>query len=224
MFQVIQKINSVLFLLILLVGIGSIFYFTSQSAKWKKSRAVEVAKVDGSGEPVELRMGRLKEIDGHNSYFVELYNDSEGGKFSGYTPSKTRNILFLIGDELNSSWLFDNNRNLIEEIKLLKQKSEEGEETPVNAIYLNVVKEDTNFDGLLSNYDRFTIALVKPDGSQYTELVSNINQVMDYELSSDSKSIAFICQIQRKVVILKYSLISFQKESERVLANVGGKL
>ena len=223
-FRIIQRINSVLFLLLLMGALGFIVFLSLQSKQWQQRNTVEVNETDLSDHKIELRMGRLHEVYGHDVHYVELYSEGSGGKFSSYTPKKTRNILFFIGDELKSHWLFETQSNLISNISLLTMDIQKDKKEPVIAFAINLIKSDTNGDGVLSDKDSKVIALISPDGSHYTEIEKEITEVIDTKVVNDGKVLMLLVQVNANLVMKKYSLIDFRKISEKTLLGIGQKL
>ncbi len=205
-------------------GLGFIVFLSFQSNQWRQRNTVEVNETDKSDNKIELRMGRLHEIYGHDTHYVELYSEGSGGKFSSYTPRKTRNILFFVGENLKSHWLFSTHSNLISNISLLTMDIQKDKKEPMIAFAINLIKTDTNGDGVLSDKDSKVIALINPDGSHYTEIEKEITEIIDTKVVNNGKVLMLLVQVNASLVMKKYSLIDFRKISEKTLIGIGKKL
>lgn len=223
-FRVIQRVNSVIFLLLLIASLAGVIFLAFQSNHWQQINTVEVSQSVNSTDKIELRMGRLHEVFGHNIHYVELYSAGNSGKFSAYIPKKTRNILFFTGNELKSQWLFHTQSNYISNINLLLPGVQRDKNETVIAFDITLIKSDTNGDGILSNQDTKTIALIKPDGSQYTEIEQQITEIIDKKVVNEGKVLILLVQVNENLIMKKYSLIDFKKISEKKLINIGKKL
>jgi hypothetical protein len=224
-FKLINRINSILFLLILLGLGGFIAFLFFQSSDWRERRTVEVAAGDEQGEKdnVEFILGRVEQVAGHDSQYVQLSSRIRGGKLSGYSGGETRNVLFFVGTDLDSHWIFDHNQNLISTIATLHNGNKCNNTETVKAIYFNVVVKDTNGDGKLSGDDLSVVALARPDGTGYTELVSDVKSVFDFNISDDGMYLMLLHQIENEVIFSRYSIKDFSRVSRRVVTGITKK-
>ncbi len=74
------------------------------------------------------------------------------------------------------------------------------------ALYISVIKEDTNNDGDLSDKDSVTLALARVDGSDYLEVNKGIAKILDSTVTDGGGSVSFLLHIGSDVVVKKYSL------------------
>jgi hypothetical protein len=203
----ISRINSVLFLLLLLLGIGLALIGVVESIDWHDDRAVEVVKSDKKPERQEhLRLGSLNKVCGHDVKYVELQTEG-GGKFaSSGGGGQTRNAIFFTGDSNSAHWLFDTNQYLIENINTMPYNYGGCEDDKVSVIYYDVVMQDSNHDGKLSNDDAHTIAISSPSGRNYRELITGATKVLGYELTDNDKKLSFLLQLDKTIIMRDYSL------------------
>jgi hypothetical protein len=54
-----------------------------------------------------------------------------------------------------------------------------------------VVKSDTNQDGRLTKDDKRTIGISDPTGDRYSELITNIDQILGYEMLTENSLLIF---------------------------------
>ncbi len=222
-FLTINRINSLLILVAAigaLVAIGSLLVMNNQ---WHNRNAVKVSD-DTAGaleDETAYRFGSLEPVAGHPVQTVKLMSENLSTGFSsGYGGAETRNVLFLIGEQMEARWLYPTNRHLIIRFCKLKTPERGDEETPVQAISVSSVTHDTNHDNALSERDDITLALLRPDGTDYTEIATGIREVLDSTVSEDGANVTFLLQIGSQVVARKHALDTFQLVSERTLSQI----
>lgn len=224
-FVLVSRINSLLILVAVVGAVIAVFSLFIMSNSWGKRNAVEVVD-DGDGEKaLELRLGDLKGMTGHDVQTVNLTSDKASRGFSsGYGGSDIRNVLFLTGEQLDSKWLYEKNSYLITCFCKLQASNKYNGDDPVLAVYVSVVKEDSNGDKKLSDQDGIILALIKPDGSNYTEVSNDITKIMDSTVNDGGENVTFLVQVNRSVLARKYSLKTFSLVSEREISEISKKL
>ena len=223
-FLTVNRINSVLILLVALGALISMIVLNILSSTYGSRNAVQVHD-EKSNKTVDLRLGDLEAMKGHDIETVKLFSDASARGFSsGYPGSQIRNILFLFGDDLKAKWLYESNNFLINCFCKLRASNKYNGEDPVIAVYVAVVKNDTNGDGDISAEDGLTLALAKPDGSDYTEIDKGIRKVLDSTVSADGQSVTFLLHIDTNIVAKKYSLSTFGLISERTISEISKNL
>lgn len=221
-FVVVQRINSVLFLLLLLGGLGLMAFGFYESSRWEHNNQVVVApQADGESD-VELFVGDLEGVSGHDVQYVELQARERGGKFSsGGYGAETRNLLFLRGSEMSSAWLFEGNQQLISEHRALtREGSRSDDNEPVIALYYEVVRGDSDGDGRMDADDGSTIALSRPDGTGYREIESGVRRVVQQRVVDEGATLLLLVQEASRVMAKRYSLRTFEKISEKEIASL----
>jgi len=224
-FKWINRINSVIFMILILTGIGLFIFLYTQSNDWKSRRTVEVK--DTSENITELRLGSITRVCGHDVQYVELSSagTSKGFSSGGYS-NQIRNVVYFTGTELKHHWLYDNNNYLIENIAQLNAKDyeyEDSKEKQTVAVIYKVIKVDSNKDGKLSEDDMITVAVTSPGGDQYTEL-GTFTSVIDYQSDFEGKFLTLLIQMENDILVQKYSLSDFQKISEKKLTKIEKKI
>ena len=115
LFVIIGRINSILFLIILLGAGVSIALMMSESNRWQRRGAVEVPDgKSGSKKPILVSFEKIENITGANVQMLQLTTKEKSEKFSsGGHATETRNVLFLAGTEKAARWLFKDHNNLL---------------------------------------------------------------------------------------------------------------
>ncbi|PUB80973.1 MAG: hypothetical protein DBP02_19620 [gamma proteobacterium symbiont of Ctena orbiculata] len=231
LFDVINKINSVL-LLVVLVG-GGILIITGivLSNQWQDRRAVQVTPDDGGDEEIELILRDITDVPGHDTQYVKLHSRARGGKFSSYSGGgETRNVLFFRGVNLNTHWLYDEHTFYISEFAVLKNKvdkyldSEKDKKEIAKAIYIEVIKSDTNRNEELDRNDAISVALADTNGENLKVIESDVQSVIDYNLVDEYRQLVLLFQKNDKVILKKFSLSTFEMLSENVIDEISRKL
>ena len=225
LFVIIGRINSILFLVILL-GIGvSIALMMSENNRWQRRGAVEVTDgKSGSKKPMLVSFEKIENITGANVQMLQLTTKEKSEKFSsGGYGTETRNILFLAGTENAARWLFKDHKNLILVAAQLREESIYSKKEPTQALYFEYVAEDTDSDGKLSSTDRSNIGLSKPDGTGFLEVLHDVSRVFSYEML-DHQYLSVVYQKGTAVRHAKFSVASMKLEADQEIINVPDRL
>lgn len=225
-FGIIQKINSIIFLVLLASGCFLIILGIFSTNRWQNRRAVEVVQNDTGEEQekIELVLGNIASIPGYDTQYVRLRSRSAGGSFSSYSGgNETRNVLFFTGSDLNTHWLYQNHTFNITEFSILKQVHKNDEEKAL-AIYIETIKSDSNGDKSLDEDDLITISLTDPYGENHTEIDSKVQSVIDSNVVEEGKYLILLMQKNNMVILKKYSLSTFKLVSEKVINEISKKI
>ena len=224
-FAIIGRVNSVLLLIVLLGASSLIFigWMSWSGTPWQRRGAIEVpAAQDEKASPVFLQFGRVKNIPGADTQMMELTAEDKSGKFSssGYA-NEIRNVLFLTGSEKKARWLFPTHGNLILVADQLREDSGSlrAREKPISALYFEYVTSDTNGDKKLSSKDLSKIALAKPDGTDFVEVLDGVTRVLSYEML-DSHRLRVIYQKGRSIHHARFSVTMMTKELDHEIVSV----
>ena len=193
-----------------------------------KQTTLNLAQDDNKEE--NWRLGYPHKISDTDFYFIALESEklfvekSEGlgmySEFSGssYKPTRSKNVLFINSITNNSVWLFKSIDQLIIDIMPLVD-DEFNERAATRAISYEVINSDTNLDNKLDNTDNRTFALSKVDGSNYTEIITDYNRIIESGLNSDGE--LFVIFINNNVVCsMLVDLITFEILSKKPLPKV----
>ena len=224
-FEIINRINSVLFLILLSGGCLLIILGIVSSNRWQDRRAVEVVQNNDDDEKkkIELILGNIATIPGYGTQYVKLRSGTSGGKFSSSSGGgKTRNVLFFTGKELSTHWLYDKHTFLVNEFSALTNDADENKKKAI-AIYIETIKFDTNGNGGLDRYDLTSISLTDPYGKNYTEIETNVKSVVDINVGEEGNSLILLLQKNNKVILKKFSLSTFDLISEKVIDEISSK-
>lgn len=212
--------------MLLLLLIGLVIYGILENNKWGNRNTVEIIDEVNSGEEIEdLRLSDITKVSGKDIQYVKLNSAPESKGFSsGGYGNVIRNVVFFVGDNMDSHWLFDANTYLIDEIDQLKKNADDCENKETVSIYYEIRKEDTNNNGKIDENDSLTIALTSPDGLNYTEIELGITSVLDHSIDYDASVLTLLVQYNSTLLMKKYSLKTNEKISEQEITRIGKKL
>lgn len=155
----------------------------------------EIVNIDPETEIEETyRLGNINHVKGSQSVIVPLYSDQSFDlRYSGGKSTlSTRNLLFSNMHTEVSNWLLPTNNYLIPRYSLINESNSFSSDETIITILYRIVKSDTNNDSRLTENDELTISLSKPDGSDFTEVLKNIDDILGYELlNQNALSIMF---------------------------------
>ena len=220
------RINSMLFLVLLLLSIVLVTYAISESNKWKQRTAVNlIDEKNDSNDDKNLNLGSITKVCGTNFQYIKLTSSKESESFSsGGYGNTTRNVVFFAGKDMDSHWLFDTNGYLISEIDQLKKSADDCKKRETVAIYFEIRKEDSDNNGKLDEKDELTVALTSPDGKNYTEIEIGLTSVLDHSVNDNASVLTLLVQSDSTLIMKKYSLLSKKKISEKEITKIGKKL
>ncbi|QSX35614.1 hypothetical protein [Shewanella sedimentimangrovi] len=217
-FRFVNRFNSIALMLLLIAGLGTFTYVNLLSNEWENKRAV---KIDNNAEEsVELILGSIEGVAGTDSSYVSLRERDSGTSFSsGGAYGALRNVLFVKGQDINSTWLLTSNKYLIDQMHALKVGGYSSKE-PVMAFLYSIVYKDTNHNSKFDKNDKLAISLSKPDGTGLKTLLSDIDSLIDYKVSEDGAEISLMYQVNESVFIEKISVADFSSIAKKQLLQV----
>lgn len=230
LFFVISRINSVLLLLILLLGLVSLIWMNVNNNTWQRRGAVEVPAADGGGSAqfVMLGLGALEDIPGTDVQMGRLLGQEKSGKFSsGHYGSVegARNILFLSGKDKHARWLFKEHKNRILDVT---QLSEQGTDTckadkncVIRALYIEFVTEAAQTRQGNSRTTLSSIGLSKVDGTGFTVLLEEVGSVLSYRME-DADHLSVLYQKSAEIRQARISVVEMKLLSDREVIKVPG--
>ena len=225
-FRWISRINSILFLLLLLSSLVFVIYGIFESSNWRDRNKVEV--VDKKSDKLkvdDLHLSDIESVCGTNIQYVKLEsrNDSRGFS-SGRYGSATRNIIFFEGQYLKSHWLFDSNGFVINQIDVLHTESNDCKSRKAVAIYYQIREKDTNGDGNLDEHDQSSIGLSSIAGLNYKEIDSGLTSVIDHRINSEGTELTVLVQQGSVLKMKRFSITDGQLISETEISRIRKKL
>ena len=133
------------------------------------------------------KFGQFSEINDGKMLMIPLHSDQSFDRaYFSKSSNSTRNYLFINTETSEEKWLFNHTDYLIERSDRLSLGDYNSKE-PIVAILYQLVKLDSDHDSRLSAGDLTTIAITKPDGSDYKELITEVELIVDHTLLNKSE-------------------------------------
>ena len=193
-FQTIWKIDAVLILiggLIALVVFGYTAYRIYQDV-FRSRDVSSMVNIEANMQMnSEWALGDFDRLEG-TDYLMAPVHSTQTYQAAYYEKgtSAVRNYLFVNAIDKSSLWLVPHNNYLI----LSRHKefyTPPRGSSLVTWLRYEVVKSDTNQDGRLTRDDKRTIGISDPNGNRYSELITNIDQILGYEMLNENSFLIF---------------------------------
>ncbi|NEQ00629.1 hypothetical protein [Moorena bouillonii] len=121
----------------------------------------------------------------------------------------------------NSKWLFAKNDYLIASDRFISGTNDKEnnrlKSKPVIAVLYQIIKQDTNGDGRLTNNDLLTIAFTHFNGNDYQEVLSGVDKFLGYKVLK-ANSLLILYQRDGIAYSAKVSLDNFALSNEKEIA------
>lgn len=203
----------ILFIVIVVGGVSITYQFVTSlwDRDTKPQPTLNLAKDDKQEE--KWRLGYPRKVGNTDFHFIPLeseklsvqtqkrsdvYESFSGG---GYTKTRSKNVLFISGTTNNAVWLFKSTNQLIIDINPLYLR-DDNQHSNVRGISYEVINSDSNNDNILDFKDKSTFALSHVDGSNYTELITGYDHIV--EASLNSRGNLFVMYVENNDV---YSMV-----------------
>ncbi|WP_445427383.1 hypothetical protein [Alishewanella sp. HL-SH05] len=222
-FKLVWRFNGLLISVAGILAIGVLLFAMYQIFKdvTRERNAQNIVNIEKSGEVKQnWRLGHVIHLSSHKTLMIPLNSDQsfDRGYFSKSSNS-TRNYLFINTETNTEQWLFDHTNYLIESTNQLRIGDYDSN-TPVLAIFYNLVKLNTNNDNQLTPSDLISISMSKPNGSGYKEIITDVEQVIGNTLLSETE-LLIIYQLNGKSLISIINLTNFELSNTKELPKVG---
>jgi len=181
----------------------------------------EMVNIDPETEVEEtFRLGLMKHIKGSQSVIVPLYSKQNFDvRYSGKSTQSTRNLLFTNMQTGLSNWLLSNNNYLIPQYNLINKSNSYKDDEDIVTILYRIVKSDTNKDSRLTENDNLSVSISKPDGTGFTEILGNIEEILGYDLINQ-EALAIMFYRSGRGYTAHVSLVDFKVTKEIELPQI----
>ncbi len=222
-FRILWRFNAIVISLVGIVSLVCLLFGAYQIFKdiTRNRSSHNIVNIENPDEvKIDWSLGSSEKINGHFVLKIPLFS---GQKYSQSNYSKSvkssRNYLFINTETDSKHWLFNHNNYLVESAKELGLGGCQSEKVSLAIIY-EVIKSDTNSDMRLTNSDLKTLAISKPDGTSYMELVTELDYVIDYDVVNDN--LVYVLYKKNNVVYsASINLSNFAVQNEAEIPEVG---
>ena len=192
-FKNIWRFNAIVIMLVGVLGVA-LALFAGIMIYQDITRECNVRNIVGIEESNEKKeqwqLGSITSVKGTDMLMVPLNAEQSYARGSySKSASSTRNYLFINVETSTKYWLFGKNDYLITQTNQLPNTLYEESSKDTKAILYYVIKADTNNDKSLTSSDALTVAISKPNGKKYTELLKDIDFVNDYKTINETSVI-----------------------------------
>ncbi len=186
-FKSVWRFNGLVIALAGILSVGVLIFITYKLFN-DVTRERNTSNIVNLEEDTEIKeswnLGQLSKLNDGKTLIIPLHsNQSFNRSYFSKSSNSTRNYLFIDTETLQEKWLFDHTDYLIERSDWLKRDDYNAED-PVIAILYQLVKLDSDSDNRLSADDLSIIAIASPDGSNYKELINEVELIVDHTLLS----------------------------------------
>lgn len=189
-FKNIWRFNAIVIMLVGVLGVALALFACIMIYKdITRDRSVRnIVNIEESPEKkVKWQLGSITTIIGSDFLMMPLHSEQSysSGSYSK-SASSTRNYLFIDVISNQKHWLFGKNDYLITQTNQLPNTRYDEQSKDTKAILYYVVKSDTNNDQTLTSSDLLTVAISKPNGKEYVELLKDIDFVNGYKTINEN--------------------------------------
>jgi hypothetical protein len=185
-FFILQRVNSVVFLLVALGMGGATAWSTYVVHQWSlyyesytdgTDASSETYEADPSSSPAFLKLGDLESVTDTDHRMLLLTTERNRAADRG---EEIRNILFITDGDRRSAWLFPNQNNLILTSDQIRPWRSDDSGAPTEALYFEFVAGDPEDEFGPTEHDLVTVALAKSDGTGMVEVLQKVDEVLSY--------------------------------------------
>lgn len=149
-----------------------------------------VSKEIEQNDKIKMALGTFRELEG-TPYLMAPVNYQENHRQIYYDKNTLQvyNYLFFNANDKSAQRLVNSNKFLFlnaQEVVLQRR-----DDKIVTGMWYEVVKADTNNNGRLDDQDKKTIAISDVSGSDYTEVIDEIDRLLGYHQKNSTTLLVF---------------------------------
>lgn len=223
-FRFVWRFNGVVVALMLLaaVVIAAVggYRLLSEPDRARPARTIVNAAADSRGEP-SWEFGHLLSVEGTSYVILPLETGRNRARgYSSESVGSTRNLLFIDSAGSTRRWLFPNNDYLIIDHTPLLENTGRAVNGRVSALLYTLAKSDSDGDGRLTRGDALSVALSRPDGSGYREILDGLGNLLGHA-RVDRDTLLLVYQKQDVTYSVTLGLKDFSLNGGGPLPKVG---
>ena len=205
--RIVWRINGLLILCVGVVG-GLVLLYASYEIFQNKTRDRNVGDIVNVNKETQkkehLFLGSFSRIEGRDLFLCPLLAEQEYDQ-SYYSKSATsvRNYLFFDQADTTGRWLLESNNWLIHRRHQIYENYGDEKKEITQAFFYEIVKTDTNGDGILNSDDSKAIYISSFDGTDIHIVLGETTDILGINQIDEKKSIIFFSkdQTSRAVVV-----------------------
>ncbi|WP_444944932.1 hypothetical protein ACJJIK_09915 [Microbulbifer sp. ZKSA006] len=203
-FLTINRVNSILFLLLLTTSLIGAFFIFQEVTKSTRINSVEIATPDKETKEI-IELSDVETIRDKGIQYIRVYSKRDGVLNSGGYSRTLRNLLFLsqIGEE--PIWLLPDNNSQIIEHRILTTYDNQTNESTSDYIYVEILPKSEGVSACVS----------ATDGTTLECLDTGLNKIIQYEYFSDKQTLGLLVQVSDELRYKVFNLVSKKLESDK---------
>ena len=105
-FLIINRINAVLLLILLIVGLLFLSFAYNEITNNTRRSVIEIPSLDNDHAKEIIELSDIEDVSGQKQQIIKVYSKKGGELKSGSYSRTYRNILFITPDSIKPKWLF----------------------------------------------------------------------------------------------------------------------
>ena len=193
--KIVWRINGVLILCVVAVA-GFVLLFASYEMFKDKSRDRNVSNIINVNAETQKKeymfLGSFSKIEGREFFICPLRANQEYDRsYYSKSASSVRNYLYFNQYDYSSRWLLESNNWLINNKYAIYKNFNEDEKNITIGFFYEIVKKDSNGDGIINYDDNKSIYHSKFDGTNLIVVLEETTDILGINQIDDNKTIIF---------------------------------
>lgn len=187
-YRTVWRINSVLilvafFIVVCLLGLAFLQITNEFFGRRTVNHIINTA--DGEIQRERLTISTSERLTGSDYFLISLQSDQDYQQsYFSKTARAIRNYAF-VSPSGATNWVYPHNRFLFTEAVALPSNKRCGVAETARGVLFVVRKEDTNDDRRLTYNDHGIIALARPDGDGFQEVLTDVLRLISSDVTGD---------------------------------------
>jgi len=193
--KIVWRINGVLILSVGVVA-GFVLLFALYGIFKNKSGDRNVRNIINVNKETQkkeyLFLGTFSKVEGREFFICPLRaNQKYDRSYYSKSASSVRNYLYFNQNDSSSRWLLESNNWLINDKYLIYKNFNKDRKKITNGFFYEIVKKDTNGDGILNYDDNKSIYHSNFDGTNLIVVLEETADILGINQIDDKKSVIF---------------------------------
>ena len=201
-FLTINRINSVLFLFLLVIGLGGSYFLFNEITRSHRKNAVEVPSPNKSSREI-IELSNVESVYGKDIQFIQVYSKKDGVMASGGYSRTLKNLLFLNPTGGEPTWLLPDNTQTI--VRFYQLTTYVDNKSQTDYFYLEVASSDQGIKIGISN----------PDGTELSYVDSGITKVIEHKYFPKVRKLGVLVQVANELKYRVYDLKLLKRVSDK---------
>ncbi|MES9991367.1 MAG: hypothetical protein ABW098_05400 [Candidatus Thiodiazotropha sp.] len=205
-FRWIWRLNGLLILLILVFsGVTILIDIYSSTTRGHNPEEVILSVADDPKGEENWVLGYPRGIYGYEYVMLPLVSEkaevktqsfalASSGIYDSSITNPSKNLLFVNSQENSSSWLFKDIKQIILRTEQCPHFSDRNAKVDTEVIFYEIVKNDSNNDGVLNSDDKQTLGVSTPIGTDYKVVLESFDKMVTKSYIEKTKQVLLVYQ------------------------------